>query len=203
VGPSASGLGLVAGCCEHGNEPTVSVNREQFLRNFSCCRNLVHVRTLRAINWAEVIQFTATEFRKQLQNSARYEIRVSISQPYLLFPFLSPIICHLLSSCFHSTTFPFQRCCSTSYQDLYAFNFRLGRLQSFVSKANNFFFICCSRFCYQKPCTALHSLAQPAQCYRTFSSRHHVAVPIVWSAYHRLYTQKLPCSLDADMLLVP
>jgi hypothetical protein len=26
--------GIVAGCCEYGNEPTVSVKREQFLRNF-------------------------------------------------------------------------------------------------------------------------------------------------------------------------
>jgi len=105
---------------------------------------------------------------------------VSISQP--------PIICHVLSSCFHSTMLRFQHCRSISYQDLYTFNFRLGRLQSFVSKANKVFFICRSHFYYQKLCTALHSLAQPYTTERNiiaqFSLRHYVGIPILWSAYH-------------------
>ena len=75
---------------------------------------------------------------------------VSISQP--------PIICHVLSSCFLSTMLHFQRCRSISYQDLYAFNFRLGRLQSFVSKANKVFFYLSLAFLLPE---ALHSLAQP------------------------------------------
>ena len=97
--------------------------------------------------------------------------------PYLLFPFLSPIICHVLSSCFHSTTFHCQRCCSTSYQNLYPFNFRLGRLQSFVSKANNISYLSLGFLLPE----ALHSLAQPCTAERNviaqFSLRHYVWFP--------------------------
>jgi hypothetical protein len=54
--------------------------------------------------------------------------------------------------------FHFQRRRSTSYQDLYAFNFSLRLLQSFVSKANNIFYL---SLAFLLP-EALHSLAQPS-----------------------------------------
>jgi hypothetical protein len=109
-------------------------------------------------NCTQIIQFTAAELRKQLQNSARYEIRVSVSQPLSFVsisqPYHLPLPVFMFP--FHNVPFSAPLLHSVAYQDFYAFNFRLGRLQSFVSKANNFFYL---SLAFMLP-EALHSLAQ-------------------------------------------
>lgn len=76
-----------------------TVTNLRFLQNTSsgtssCCRNPVHSAL---INCTKTIHYTATELRKQLQDSARYEIRVSISQP--------PIFCFHFSALSFATSF--------------------------------------------------------------------------------------------------
>jgi len=128
------------------------------------------------------------------------------------FPFLSPLSFVSISQPYHLPrpfflfpfhTVPLPALLLTSYQDLYAFNFRLGRLQSFVSKANNILYL---SLAFLLP-EALHSLAQPRTAERNvsaqFSLRHYVGVPTVRSAYRRFYTHKVPSPSAVDMLLVP
>lgn len=117
----------------------------------------MHVVT---VNCAQIIQFAAAELRKQLQNSARYEIRVSISQP--------PIFCFHFSALSFATSFLHVSIPQCSISSAAAplrirtstLSILVSVVYSHLSPKRTIFFICRSHFCYQKPCTALHSLAQ-------------------------------------------
>ena len=116
-------------------------------------------------NCTQIIQFTATELRKQLQNSARYEIRVSISQPPIFcFHFSAPY--HLprpfFMFPFHNAPFPALPLHFVSGPLRFQFSSRSSAVICLQSEQSFFLFVARISVTrsFAQPCTALHNRAQ-------------------------------------------